>query len=215
MSSPPATRDTVLLGALRVLARDGVAAASTRAIAAEANVNVATLHYHFGSKEALLSEVFAALSAQFAETIRAAIPTAGGVGEAIDHGLRAVWQLALEMSGLQLAQYELTMAALRSGDLERARAQYSYYQRVIVELIEETMRHSGETIAVPVEDLVVFLVAGMDGLILSSLVLSRAVSKCALDLFVAAALGLADPQRTRRPVSSEFTQQEVPSAGGS
>lgn len=200
MSSQPATRDTVLLAALRVLARDGVPAASTRAIAAEADVNVATLHYHFGSKDGLLAQVFEAISAQFAETVRAAIPTEGGIAEAIDHGVRAVWRLALETPGLQLAQYELTTAALRGGDTDRAQAQYSAYQRVIVEVVEETLMESGETIAVPAEDLVAFLVAGMDGLILSSLVQPRQTR--VLDLFIAAALGLADPQPARRRKSA-------------
>jgi AcrR family transcriptional regulator len=200
MSSQPATRDTVLLAALRVLARDGVSAASTRAIAAEADVNVATLHYHFGSKDGLLAEVFEAMSAQFAETVRAAIPTGGGVGEALDHGMRAVWRLAVETPGLQLAQYELTTAALRSGEPDRAQAQYAAYQRVIVEVVEETLRESGEKIAVPAEDLVAFLVAGMDGLILSSLVQPAATR--ALDLFITAALSLADPQPTRRRKSA-------------
>jgi AcrR family transcriptional regulator len=200
MSSQPATRDTVLLAALRVLARDGVPAASTRAIATEADVNVATLHYHFGSKDGLLAEVFDALSAQFAETVRAAIPTEGGIGEAIDRGMRAVWRLALETPGLQLAQYELTTAALRMQQPERARAQYSAYQRVIVEIVEETLQESGETIAVPAQDLVAFLVAGMDGLILWSLVQPQATR--ALDLFITAALGLADPQPARRRKSA-------------
>jgi AcrR family transcriptional regulator len=200
MSSQSATRDTVLLAALRVLAREGVPAASTRAIAAEADVNVAALHYHFGSKDGLLAEVFDALSAQFAETVRAAIPTAGGISEAIDHGMRAVWRLAVETPGLQLAQYELTTAALRGGEADRARAQYAAYQRVIVEVVEETLQESGETIAVSAEDLVAFLVAGMDGLILSSLVQPEVTR--GLDLFITAALGLADPRPSGRRKSA-------------
>jgi AcrR family transcriptional regulator len=195
MSSPPATRDTVLLAALRVLARDGVPAASTRAIAAEAGVNVATLHYQVGSKDGLLAEVFKAMSAPFAQTARAAIPTGGGVGEAIDRGMRAVWRLALETPGLQLAQYELTTAALRGGQPDRAQTQYSAYQRVLVEVVEETLQKSGETIAVPAEDLAAFLVAGMDGLILAGLVQPQ--TNAALDLFITAAIGLADPQPQR------------------
>lgn len=196
----PDTRDTVLLAALRVLGREGVAGASTRAIAAEAGVNVATLHYHFGSKDALLAEVVELLSAQFADTVRAAIPTDGGVREVLDRGVRAVYRLARETEGLQLAQYELTTAALRAGETERARAQYASYHRVIVEVVEETLQQSGETICVPVEDLVRFLVAGMDGLILSALVLPKAQSQRALDLFVKAAIALADirPARSRR-----------------
>ena len=47
-------RTEILEAAIRVLARDGLAQASTRKLAAEAGINQATLLYHVGSKDELL-----------------------------------------------------------------------------------------------------------------------------------------------------------------
>lgn len=55
---PVAERRKALIEAtIRVVVRDGVAAASTRAIAAEASMPLASLHYAFGSRDALLRAV--------------------------------------------------------------------------------------------------------------------------------------------------------------
>ena len=52
-----ATRDRILTAARAVLRRDGAAGLSTRAVAAEAGVNLSLLHYHFASREGLLLAV--------------------------------------------------------------------------------------------------------------------------------------------------------------
>ena len=59
LAFPPAvsTRDKLLQAAMRVFARDGLHAATTRSIAQEAGVNEVTLFRHFQSKEGLLAQV--------------------------------------------------------------------------------------------------------------------------------------------------------------
>lgn len=56
-STSVCARERLLEGALRVYARDGLAGATTRAIAQEAGVNEVTLFRCFGTKEKLLSAV--------------------------------------------------------------------------------------------------------------------------------------------------------------
>lgn len=56
-SSPAATRQRLLEAAARVYGRDGLAGATTRAIAIEAGVNEVTLFRHFQSKDGLLAAV--------------------------------------------------------------------------------------------------------------------------------------------------------------
>ncbi len=51
------TKDKILDTAERLIAEQGYAATSLRHIIAEAGVNLAAIHYHFGSKEELLDEV--------------------------------------------------------------------------------------------------------------------------------------------------------------
>ena len=56
--SQPDTKERILDAAEMLFARDGFHFASLRAITTLAKVNLAAVNYHFGSKEALLEEVF-------------------------------------------------------------------------------------------------------------------------------------------------------------
>lgn len=60
--NPEETRQEILRAAGEAFAASGFVGATTRAVAARAGVNVATLHYHFGSKEGLYRAVFASSS---------------------------------------------------------------------------------------------------------------------------------------------------------
>ena len=52
------TRERILCVAETLFARHGFAGASLRQVTAAANVNLAAVNYHFGSKESLIEEVF-------------------------------------------------------------------------------------------------------------------------------------------------------------
>ena len=52
------TRERLIDATERLYARDGMEATSLRSITAEAEANLAAIHYHFGSKKALTEEVF-------------------------------------------------------------------------------------------------------------------------------------------------------------
>ena len=53
------TRDLLLDTAERLFAEHGIDATSLRTITSEAAANLAAVHYHFGSKDGLIQEVFA------------------------------------------------------------------------------------------------------------------------------------------------------------
>lgn len=55
----PSTRDRLIDAAFRVVARDGLDAASVKAIAAEAGVQPGLLHYHFKTKDEVLQAAVA------------------------------------------------------------------------------------------------------------------------------------------------------------
>jgi AcrR family transcriptional regulator len=57
-SGQPNTRELILDAAEKLFAEQGIGATSIRAIIAAAEVNNASVHYHFGSKERLITEVF-------------------------------------------------------------------------------------------------------------------------------------------------------------
>jgi AcrR family transcriptional regulator len=63
-----ATRDRIFLAAERLFAQHGFAEVSVRDITAEAGVNLAAVNYHFGSKDALLYEIFRTRSGELNRT---------------------------------------------------------------------------------------------------------------------------------------------------
>lgn len=196
-------RGELVLSAIRAFARDGVAHATTRAIASEAGVNVATLHYHFGGKDHLVAAVMEAVSRQHAEIVRAAVPTDAGLEDGLVLGLTKLWPYLRETEELQLLQYELTTGALRHEDpvtgRAMAQAQYDAYLDTAREVLTEMLEHSGQTIALPLDDLAAYVVAGLDGVILLSLVDPERAER-QLELFVSAAVALADAQPPMRTV---------------
>jgi AcrR family transcriptional regulator len=58
ISTETDTRGRLLDAAEKLFAESGVGGTSLRAITAEAGANLASIHYHFGSKDVLLVEVF-------------------------------------------------------------------------------------------------------------------------------------------------------------
>lgn len=86
-----ANRTLLLTVAERLFAERGVDAVSLRAVMAEAGTNVAAIHYHFGSKEALIQALVEWRSAEVAQRRdpyllaleEQAKPTAAGLAEAI------------------------------------------------------------------------------------------------------------------------------------
>jgi len=75
----PEVREQLFAAADRVLARDGPAALTTRAVTAEAGVSNGVMHRHFRDLDAFLAEFAAARFASIAATA-ASLPSRGGQG---------------------------------------------------------------------------------------------------------------------------------------
>ncbi len=86
-----ASRELLLTAAERLFAERGPDAVSLRAVMAEAGTNVAAIHYHFGSKDALIRALVEWRSAEVAQRRdpyllaleELELPTAAGLAEAI------------------------------------------------------------------------------------------------------------------------------------
>src|SRR5512135_569744 len=72
--APSSTKARILAAAEEIFATKGFAGASTREIAAKANVNISSLHYHWESKETLYFAVFENIYDRILDLVRRAIP---------------------------------------------------------------------------------------------------------------------------------------------
>src|SRR3954469_14026672 len=89
----PQRREQIVGAAIDLISREGLAAASTRQIAAEAGVSLSTLHYCFGTKDALIEAVIDAIGGPIGGVTGAALPADAGLAAAIDASVRAFWGL--------------------------------------------------------------------------------------------------------------------------
>ena len=131
-------RTQLVQAAIRVISRDGVAAASTRRIAEEAGASQASVHYSFRSKE----ELFAAVAEHSVDLTRAAIaerPFGAGIGlrPAVAELLRMFREWAVSDPDLQISQYELQLWALHTPAHSGLAAQcYETYGRELAAVLD-------------------------------------------------------------------------------
>lgn len=158
----------LVAAARRVMARDGVAGTSMRAVAAEADVPLGTLQYVFPSKERLLRAVIEDVVEEISGLLHEVVEVEQGLAHAVRQGFTTFWtRLVTDQIELQIVQGELVDYALRQpGQEGMARWQYARYVDVIVQWCEEAATRAGETTAVPFDRLARLALAGIDGLTL-------------------------------------------------
>lgn len=118
-------RHQLIDAAIRVAQREGVAATTTRRIAAEAGASLATVHYCFASKQELFEEVLTAIITELSEAAQGDLRPGVDARTLLREGLRALWVIVEKEPAKQQLTYELTHYALRQPGMESfARWQY-------------------------------------------------------------------------------------------
>lgn len=115
-AEPKTTRERLIAAAFRVVARDGLEAASVKAIAADAGLTPGLLHYHFPTKAALMEAVLREALAAYVEASRARREAARPEDQIADYfrWARASVETERDFFKVRLA---FAAAALTSGDL--------------------------------------------------------------------------------------------------
>lgn len=203
---PAGERRAALIDAgLRLIARDGLARATTRAIVAEAGMSLASFHYAFESREAFLDELIAVVVANEQQAVLPAPDVGPDGGGAVGDGgdLRAILEdgllryldhLASDPEHEQ-AMLELTQYALRSPERHPlAVAQYRRYAELAEQALATAAERAGAAWRKPVAEAAGVLVAFTDGITLTWLVhrddaAARAAARAAAD----ALSRMADP----------------------
>ena len=164
------TRAQIIQGALQALEKMGVIGATTRRIAAEANVQLATLHYHFESKSALLVAVLETLINDIARRLRDERPGPElNLDQRIEDLIYGTWRSIMRTRSRQIVQYELTLYALREGEQWFADQQYEAYLRLYKDNLVSSRPGKQPLSSSDYASLARFILAGVDGLILQEL----------------------------------------------
>ena len=206
--------------AFRVMARDGVAAATTRAIVAEADAPLASFHYCFRSKEELLRELTPALVDRMLEGAMADIKPGRDFREMLRDGIHSIWSFMEATPGEQQVLYELTQYALRNPGLEElATWQYERYYELARDHLQAMADAGDVEWAVPLPVAARMLVSFFDGLALGWIVdRDSAEARAALDGFTEGLALMARPrsEASRRRSSHEAAHVRAPAraAGG-
>lgn len=186
-------RPQLIKAAIGLMAREGVAAGSTRAIAAELGVAQATVHYTFGTKEELYRAVMEQLTRDLTDQVTRAAPTDASFEETIVTLAEALWRTVLEQPASHQLLTELSMFALRTPKLKEAlQSHYSEVLAVTTKLVAQTAERTGHQLGQPAETIARFFLAGFDGLTMQHLSLpdEEAESVCLRSL-VSAVLAMA------------------------
>jgi len=156
---------------IRVMAEHGVAAATTRRIAAEANTTLATVHYCFESKQTLLREVITTIVSQLAGASTLKLPADRDLPSVVQELLEGLWSVIESEPKRQRLTYELTHFALREPDLaDLARWQYELYYAECARILDGVAAATGWTWTMPLDVLSRMLLTAIDGAVLGWLV---------------------------------------------
>jgi DNA-binding transcriptional regulator YbjK len=163
-------RAALLEATLRVVARDGPAGASHRAVATEAGVPLGSTTYYFASRDEMLAEALRHAADQEVARTRATVQRLRGRRFTAARAQReaAAWALEglePERVHLLIARHHLRLEALRSAEL---RAAYGAWTAAVLELAEAVLAAAGS--GDPPTDAAI-LVAAIDGLQLNAVVL--------------------------------------------
>jgi AcrR family transcriptional regulator len=204
-------RRALVQAALRVVARDGVAAATTRRIVAEAGMPLASFHYVFASRDELMAELIeAAVTGEERDLDPVLTATAATDADAPD--MREVLRAGLQhyFDGVRAdpdrekAMFELTHWALREPGFEPlARRQYDRYHALAAHAAAEAARLTGSTWTRPLDEVARILVSFTDGLTVGWLVTRDDHAAAAtMDVAADALAALAVPDLAPSPTSA-------------
>ena len=160
-------RTALVRAAVRVIARNGLGAATTRAIVAEARMPLASFHYAFRSRNEMIRELIAFVVDDEQLAILASLRPGADIRSAIRAGVQAYFDLVVSEPGREQAMFELLHYSLRTPELDDLpQFQYGSYRRVVTEVLLAGAAHAGIEWSVPVSDLARLAVALTDGLTL-------------------------------------------------
>jgi AcrR family transcriptional regulator len=162
-------RDQLLKGAIECLRTKGYARTTARDIAAAANANLASIGYHFGSKEALLNEAILRTCDEWTARLGQAA-FAGDRQSPLDQ-MGASWVAMLnsfeELRPVLVGLVEAVGQSAWSDDLrQELAAHYKSSRELVASMVRASLGEAVEGTGADVNVIASFLIAVCDGLVL-------------------------------------------------
>jgi len=164
-------REQLVEAALTVASRDGIEAATVRAVASEAGVSLGVVHYCFQDKDELLRAMAHAITERNTVHGLEDLPRGLPAATAIEYAIEAVWASISGTRGSQLLSYELTTASLRNAELNQvAMEQYEGQWAAAAQVLAAVGEAADISWTMEAEEIARIVVAVVDGYSLAWLV---------------------------------------------
>ncbi|HEY0118572.1 MAG TPA: TetR family transcriptional regulator [Cellulomonas sp.] len=112
-------REQLIEAAIAVASRDGIDAATVRAVAAEAGVSLGVVHYCFQDKDELLDAMAHQITRQNLTQSLIEMPVSGDPASIVTNALDLLWSGISATRGSQLLSYELTTYSMRHPEVRQ------------------------------------------------------------------------------------------------
>ncbi|MFI5507824.1 TetR/AcrR family transcriptional regulator [Mycobacterium sp. NPDC051804] len=163
------SKERLLRGALACISERGYAATTSRDIARAANANVASINYHFGSKDALVTEALGQCFGMWNQRVENAFVDAAGLSprKQLEAIVSAAVDSFAELRSSVHACVETYAPALRSDELRQRMAMgYANVRESAVRLATKAMQDGGVEVPDNLAAVTSVLMAVCDGLML-------------------------------------------------
>ncbi len=199
-------RIEIVQAALRVIARDGVPGATTRAIVAEAHMPLASFHYAFASRDDMMHDLIAHVVESQTVAAFATLRFGGDLRDTIRQALEAFFATVSDDPAQEQVLFELMIYSMRTPSLaDLPRAQWSNYRAAAVELLDAIALRADVRWSIPTDQLAHMVVAITDGITLSWLAnRDREAAAIVMNIAADSLAALAVP--TNEPVPSARTK---------
>lgn len=187
-------RALIVRAAIRVIAEKGVAAATTRAIVAEADMSLASFHYAFRSHAEMMRELIAWVVDAEVSAAFATVEPGRDIRATLRSGMQAYLDYVTADPGHEQVMFELFHYALRTPGLEpMAREQYDKYHQSVAEIVVGGATAAGITWRIPTIEVARLIVTFTDGITLAWLAdRDHAAASRALDFAADSLAALAE-----------------------
>ncbi|MBO2446455.1 TetR/AcrR family transcriptional regulator [Actinomadura barringtoniae] len=185
-------RPQLVQAAIELMAREGLEAGSTRAIAAELGVAQATVHYTFGSKRDLYRAVMEQMTADLVDQVCAAAPENLDFESSLRVMAEALWEGMRKQPGRYVLYVELATHAYRNPEmLDVIAAHQKHMHETAAALINELAEQTGRSLRIEATAIARFFLAGFDGLAQNHLTAGETHAAADLQRLVEATVALA------------------------